>query len=350
MSATAPPPIRDRRGRVYTPAIGTGLRPWLWIILIGFALLAANGAYLASVTFLGWLRGDVTQATWFSLLMLIVHLALGVVLVVPFVVFGLAHLVTSWKRPNRTAVRFGLMLLATSIVLLVTGFALWREFIDVRDPQVRRVLYWLHVLTPLLAMALYLQHRLAGPRVKWEWGRVWLVAVTGFIAIMAIFHTHDPRSDRRSSDPRYTFPSEVKLAGGKLISEESMLMDEYCLKCHQDAYEGWFHSSHHFSSFNNKAYLFSVRETRQVALKRDGDMRAARWCAGCHDPVPFFSGAFDDPKYDDVNTRSSQAGITCTVCHAITHVNSTRGNADYTIEEPQHYPFAYSENPVPPVA
>jgi tetratricopeptide (TPR) repeat protein len=32
------------------------------------------------------------------------------------------------------------------------------------------------------------------------------------------------------------------------------------------------------------------------------------------------------------------------VCHAITHVNSTRGNADFTIEEPLQYPFAYSDN------
>ena len=42
----------------------------------------------------------------------------------------------------------------------------------------------------------------------------------------------------------------------------------------------------------------------------------------------------------------AQAGITCTTCHAITHVNSARGNADYTIEEPLHYPFTYSENAV----
>ena len=61
--------------------------------------------------------------------------------------------------------------------------------------------------------------------------------------------------------------------------------------------------------------------------------------------MPFFSGEFDDPNYDDVNNPTSQAGITCTVCHAITNVNSTRGNADYTIEEPQHYPFASSDNP-----
>jgi tetratricopeptide (TPR) repeat protein len=122
------------------------------------------------------------------------------------------------------------------------------------------------------------------------------------------------------------------------------MMDDYCLNCHKDAYQGWFHSAHHFSSFNNQPYLFSVRETRQVALKRDGNVKAARWCAGCHDVVPFFSGAFDDPNFDDVHHPTAQAGITCTSCHAITHVNSTRGNADYTIDEPIHYPFAYSTN------
>ncbi len=91
--------------------------------------------------------------------------------------------------------------------------------------------------------------------------------------------------------------------------------------------------------------MASVRETREVSLKRDGNVKASRWCAGCHDPVPFFSGAFDDPQFDDVKHPTSQAGITCTTCHAITNVNSTRGNADFTIEEPLHYPFAFSKNP-----
>jgi hypothetical protein len=329
---------------VYTPAVGHRLRPWLWILLIGFALLAANGAYLASVTFLGWVRGGNPQ-TYFSLLMLIVHIALGVLLVAPFIVFGLAHWLTARTRPNKAAVRFGLMLLAASTVLLISGFALWREFIDVRDPKVRQVVYWLHVLTPLAAIVLYMRHRFAGPRIKWHWVRAWVGAVGLFVAVMTVFHSHDPRSNRHSSDPRYTYPSDVKLAGGKLIPEDTLMMDEYCLKCHKDSYDGWFHSAHHFSSFNNKPYLATVRETRKEAQARDGDVRAARFCAGCHDPVPFFSGAFDDPKYDDVNTKSSQAGITCTACHAITHIGSTRGNADYTIEEPQHYPFAKSTNP-----
>ena len=125
-----------------------------------------------------------------------------------------------------------------------------------------------------------------------------------------------------------------------------MMMDQYCQKCHQDVYEGWFHSAHHFSSFNNPFYLFSVKETRDTALARDGNVKASRWCAGCHDPVPFFSGQFDDPNYDIHNDPTSQAGITCTACHAITSVDSTIGNADYTIAEPIHYPFATSTNRV----
>ena len=343
--STTTPAMRDRRGRAYVPAVGPWLRPLLWIILSGFALLGANGAYLASVTAMTWWTG-VNYQTNFYLWMFILHLVLGFAIVAPFIAFGFAHLATSWKRPNKAAVRYGLMLLVAAIALMISGVLLAQiGWIDVRDPRVRRVSYWLHVGTPLLAIALYVRHRLAGPRIRWEWARVWGGLVSVFVVVMAILHSHDPRLARRPSDPTYVFPSEVKLAGGKLIPAKSLMMDAYCLNCHKDAYDGWFHSAHHLSSFNNKFYLTSVRETRQVALKRDGSTQAARWCAGCHDPVPFFSGQFDDPNYDDVKDPTSQAGITCTSCHAITHVNSTRGNADYTIEEPQHYPFAYSENP-----
>jgi hypothetical protein len=164
---------------------------------------------------------------------------------------------------------------------------------------------------------------------------------------MILLHNQDPRKWNQAGPKegeKYFFPSLARTSTGNFIPAEALMNDDYCLKCHQDAYKGWFHSSHHFSSFNNPAYLASVRETRDVSLKRDGNVQASRWCAGCHDPAPFFSGAFDDPKFDDVNHPTSQAGITCTTCHSIVHVNSTRGNADYTIENPEHYPFAYSDN------
>jgi len=128
-----------------------------------------------------------------------------------------------------------------------------------------------------------------------------------------------------------------------------LLNDKYCMQCHGDIHDNWEHSAHRLSSFNNPAYLASVLETRKAMFKRDGNVHGARFCAGCHDPVPFFSGAFDEPHFDDpdydlASDKFAQAGITCTACHAITNVNSPRGNADYTISEPIHYPFANSDN------
>jgi tetratricopeptide (TPR) repeat protein len=343
-------PLKDRRGRVYTPAIGRGLRPLLWILLGGFALLSANGVYLASVTLITWLTG-VTQQTYFYMMMIALHLIVGAAIIVPFIVFGFVHLATSWKRPNKTAIRYGLALLAGSLIVLISGIFLVRIFdaYTVRDPRLRAVSYWLHVITPLAVVALYVKHRLAGPRIRWVYARRLGLAVGVVVLAMGLLHSQEPRRfgvKGPSEGSKYFFPSEAVTSTGNFIPAKTLMMDNYCLKCHQDAYKGWYHSSHHFSSFNNKAYLSSVRETRKVSMAHDGTTRGARWCAGCHDPVPFFSGEFDDPNYDDVNNPTSQAGITCTVCHSITNVNSTRGNADYTIEEPQHYPFAGSENPV----
>src|ERR1700677_2341817 len=151
---------------------------------------------------------------------------------------------------------------------------------------------------------------------------------------MVGLHFVDPRSFAREGPPeglQYFYPSEARTGSGKFIPANALMMDEYCMRCHQDIYNDHLHSAHRLSSFNNPPYLFSVRETRKAALERDGNVNASRWCAGCHDPVPFFSGAFNDPAFDDVKHPTSNAGITCTVCHAMTHVHSSMGNAAYTI-------------------
>jgi hypothetical protein len=166
---------------------------------------------------------------------------------------------------------------------------------------------------------------------------------------MLLLHSFDPRQwdvVGPKSGEKYFFPSLARTSTGNFIPAKVLMANEYCAQCHSDIHHAWQQSVHRFSSFNNPPYLFSVRETRQVSMRRDGDLRAARWCAGCHDPVVFFSGKFDDPRFDDVNDVTAHAGITCTTCHSITHVNSVRGNADYTIEEPAHYPFAFSDNAV----
>lgn len=339
-----------RPKRVYVPAIGPRLKKLLFVVFALLAVLGANSLYLASVTFMEWSSGHSYQ-NQFYLLMFLGHIVLGMAFTLPFLVFGTVHLATARKRKNKRAIRVGYALFVASLVILVTGFLLVRlgGVFDLKQPAIRSIVYWLHVISPLVAVWLYWLHRLVGQKIKWRLGIVYAVVAFGAVGVMISMHAQDPREWHKVGSPdgvKYFEPSLSRTANGAFIPAQVLDNDEYCLKCHADAYKSWEHSAHHFSSFNNPAYLASVRETREVSLRRDGDVTASRWCAGCHDPVPFFSGAFDDPNFDDVNHPTAQAGITCTSCHAITHVNSTRGNGDYTIEEPLHYPFTFSKNKV----
>lgn len=349
-SAAAPRPQRA----VVIPAVGPRLRILMWVVFALIALLGANSVYLASVTYLSWNSGR-TYENWFYMLMFGGHLVLGIVMLLPFMAFVLIHLFNTRMRKNKRAIRVGYALFVASIVVLVSGILLMRidlggrgSVFVIKNAATRSAIYWAHIAAPLFCLWLYWLHRLAGPKIKWKLGLAYVGVVAAAAVAMISLHNQDPRqwnlAGPKEGADKYFFPSLARTSTGNFIPATALTNDSYCLKCHEDAFKGWFHSSHHFSSFNNPAYLASVRETREVTFKRDGEMRGSRWCAGCHDPVPLFSGAFDDPKFDDVNHPTSQAGITCTVCHAITHVNSTRGNADYTIEEPEHYPFAYSDN------
>ena len=341
--------------RKYVRAVSPRLRKLLYVVFALVALLGANSIYLASITCLEWVSQNwgegYSYQNHFYLSMFMVHLVLGLVLLAPFLIFGVLHMRASWNRRNRRAVRIGYILFGAGILLLLSGLLLVRVegFFDLRQPFARSTVYWIHVIAPLATMWLYWLHRLAGPRIKWRVGVPYAVAVAIVVLGMVFVQSQDPRRWNEvgpKEGAQYFEPSRVRTANSQFIPADTLMMDEYCKKCHEDVYAGWFHSVHHLSSFNNPAYLASIRETREVSMQRDGDVKAARWCAGCHDPVPFFSGAFDRPDYDDVNDPTSQAGITCTACHAITNVNSTRGNADYTIEEPLHYPFASSENAI----
>ena len=337
--------------RKYQRAVSPRLKKLLYVVFALVAVLTANSLYLASITALGRLRGE-SYENLFYMYMFGLHLVLGLMLIVPFLVFGLLHMVAAWNRRNRRAVKIGYLLFAIGIAVLGSGVVLVRipGMIELKHEFSRSAVYWMHVVCPVICLWMYWLHRLAGPRIKWRVGISYLGVVGAVVVVMVVLQAQDPRSWYQVGSKEgvtYFEPSKVRTPQGLFIREQALLNNDYCMKCHPDAFDGWFHSVHHFSSFNNPAYLAAIRETREVALKRDGNVKASRWCAGCHDPVPFLSGKFDDPDYDLVNDPTAQAGITCTVCHSITHVNNPPiGNADFVIEEPLHYPFAYSQNSI----
>jgi Flp pilus assembly protein TadD len=342
------PALRVRRQ--YIPAVGPKLRKLLYLVLGLFAVLTFNAAYLGTITFSEWVTGD-TYQDYFYQYMFLLHLALGLLVIIPVVVYGIIHIRNAHDRPNRRAVSVGYALFTMALILLASGLVLTRglPLVEIRQPVAREIAYWLHVAAPLLVAWLFILHRLAGPRINWRFGGLVAGATALFAVAMLTLQAQDPRQWNvagPASGEKYFFPSLARTATGNFIPAKTLMMDSYCEECHADTHEKWAHSAHRFASFNNPAYLFSVRNTREFSLERDGTVQASRFCAGCHDLVPFFSGAFDDPDFDDVHHPTSQAGITCTGCHAITHLNSNRGNSDYTIEEPLHYPFAFSDNPI----
>ncbi|MCA9751414.1 MAG: tetratricopeptide repeat protein [Gemmatimonadetes bacterium] len=335
----------------YVPAVGPRLRILLAFIFGAVALIGVNSAYLAGMTFLEWKTG-LTYQDLFYQYMFLSHLALGLLIILPVVVFGLLHMRRAKDRPNRRAVTAGYALFFISLILLGSGVALTRGIIPLKSPTARNVFYWTHVIAPLVVVWLFVLHRLAGRNIKWRVGAGWAVVAGAFAIGMIALRAQDPRqwnvAGPRDGD-RYFRPALSRTSTGNFIPPRILNNDAYCLDCHADVHDTWKHSAHKFSSFNNPAYLFSVKNTRQAMFTRDGNVRGSRFCAACHDPVPFFGGEFDkphfdDPAYDLAADPSAQAGITCTVCHAITNINSPRGNGDYTIEEPLHYPFAFSDN------
>ena len=332
------PPLRP----VLTPA----LHRLLWAVLLLFGLLMLDSAYLVAVTLAEAVSGRVLQNQAYLSLFL-VHLALGLLLLVPALLFGVLHFLRARHRPNRYAVRAGMALFAALVALLLSGVLLTRfGFFELNDPRLRQLLYWTHVLTPLAVVWLFVLHRLAGPALRWRAGVAWGLAAVAAAVIGVGLHLADDGGleplGRNYSPALVEAPAAE---GGVSIPPEHLMQDAVCAECHEDIAARHAGSVHRLSSFNNPAYRFSIEDTRAIVAERDGGVEVTRLCAACHDQVPLLSGRFDDPGYDPDADPGASAGITCLGCHAVTAVNSPRGNGDYRLEDPPRYPFAFSDNP-----
>ena len=320
------------------------LRRVLMLVFFLTGLLVVNSVYLLAVTLLEQAGAGDLQGQLY-LVMFLLHLLLGLLLLVPLLLFGFRHLRRAWRRPNRYAVRAGLALFISANLLLLSGVLLTRfGFLEIDDPRWRSLLYWTHVLLPLVVAWLFVLHRLAGRGVDWRIGGRWGLVTLLFLGVMLLPPLLGGEAEE-AGQIRYS-PSFATVSGEVPIEPQRLMQDQVCAECHQDIAAQAALSMHRFSSFNNPAYRFSVEEARQVLLQRDGDVRVARLCAACHDQVPLFSGRFDDPDYDMDAGPDGRAGITCIGCHAISGIDSPLGNGAYHFSDPPRYPFAFSDNPL----
>jgi Flp pilus assembly protein TadD len=137
------------------------------------------------------------------------------------------------------------------------------------------------------------------------------------------------------------FPSSAQVYGGQKIPSKFFMESDSCKRCHEDIYNQWFSSAHHFSSFNNQWYRKSIEYMQDTV-----GTRPSKWCGGCHDPAVLYAGKMDRPIKEFVHSPEAQAGLGCMMCHSIATVKSTMGQADFYLEYPTLHEMAASKNPV----
>ena len=137
------------------------------------------------------------------------------------------------------------------------------------------------------------------------------------------------------------YPSSADTTIKAIIPANFFLTSDTCGRCHEEIYEEWRSSMHHFSSFNNQWYRKSIEYMQDTV-----GTRPSKWCAGCHDHAVFFNGRFDRPIREQISTPEAQAGLSCTSCHSITKVHGTMGQGGFEIEYPPLHDLAASTNPL----
>jgi tetratricopeptide (TPR) repeat protein len=316
------------------------LQKW---IAIFFLVLLVNTAYVAAFS----------SATVFYMSNVLFHLVLGVVL-------SLAVIFTINKRKDLLAgapVALGFFLMALIFGVVLT----WKG-----NVYANLWLLWSHIIAAalgVLALIPYVWKRAAQARSNG--GDGWLPFKKGFAvavvvlfampAVMIGYRRAFPDPHNRITNPLVPpvsmegegggpkspfFPSSAKTNVGGIIPSNFFMDSATCGECHKQIYEEWKSSSHHFGSFNNQFYRKAIENMQDT----QGTTRGSKWCAGCHDHAVFFNGRFDKPIKEQIDTPEAHAGLACTSCHAIVHVDSSMGNGGFTIEYPALHQLMTSKN------
>lgn len=168
-----------------------------------------------------------------------------------------------------------------------------------------------------------------------------LGAVVGILAVTYNVYAPDFSHYKLPADYKMPYgkdifaPSMAKTVSGGPVAPQLLAGSKTCgaSGCHTEIYNEWAANTHRWSS-EDKGF-----QAVQAALIHAEGAPAARYCAGCHDPVSLLSG------YKNASTSIEAPGFTegasCVVCHAMRRVD-VQGNGNYVWGPPKPYLFEYA--------
>ncbi len=303
-----------------------------------FLILLLNSAYLFSFG----------EPTLFYILNVLFHLALGIVLIIPFSIY-LYQKFNILSPYGRVGV-FGLLVgIASGVSLMIVGATTpfrWILITHIISISIGSLLFCIHLLKDSSSLSPRFKNVIIGV----------LICVVFFPIGAKLSQHYFPNEDYLVKNPvlpptsmydegggttGHFFPASVETETGNLIPTDFFLTSKTCATkgCHPDIFRQWDESAHHFSSFNNQWYRKSI-----VYMQEVNGIQSSKWCGGCHDPAILLNGIMDRPIKENLHTPAAQAGLACTACHSIERVKDTMGNSGYTIKYPPLHDIASSNN------
>jgi hypothetical protein len=290
----------------------------------------------------------------------LVHTAAGVLFVVPYAYYQVAHWKTNAERPfNQHKLLGYLCLVAVAITCVSGGVLTWQA------GMTSRISYawdWVHLVSGLAATAfvawhlviIILRHRaeagLKARQMRAAQGaffrrNAWILVATG-VVLLVIAVTAPSRPIYRDFPDDYVLPfgdnpfapSLAMTATGQAVDPLTLAGSEGCgaSNCHPEVVAEWEPSAHRFAAMS--PFFQGV----QAAMAANNGPESTRYCGGCHDPIALFSGS-KNLYSDDLSAHGYNEGISCVACHSIERTD-VRGNANYTLAAQPRYLYEESDS------
>jgi len=332
------------------------LREWrarLTALVSGlFAFLAITGIFMYFGPF------SVTAQV-----MVLLHTLVGLVFVVPYVMYQWHHWQTNRERPFNQHKLLGYLSLGAMTAVGISG--LW---LTVEAGWGRRISYaWdrVHLIGGLIVTVLVVWHlaiimvrhvrqnagekaaRMRAAQGVFLRRAVALLVVVG--AITAVWVMLAPTMAVEGSFPvdyQLPFgdspfaPSLATTASGGALVPQPLGNSERCgdANCHTQIVDEWLPSAHRYSSMS--PFFQGV----QAAMAANNGPESTRYCGGCHDPIALFAG-LKNLYSEDLSGIGAQQGVSCVLCHSIESTD-VRGNANYVVAAQPRYLHELSEQPL----
>lgn len=278
---------------------------------------------------------------------LLVHVAVGSVILPLVFVYVALHAKRLWRKDRGGSRTVAVVATAATLGVTASGAFLVLSYVTALGaaPMLRSVHFWSAafavVLLPVHAIA-SLARRSSTAR-SLSLGRLALgSSLAGLLAVACVVQV--VKEDRavllpvgpeypRTADGGVFSASFTRTAHGGFVEARALTGSEACGACHEEIYREWSVSTHRFSGIDNPL-IFAATEPAE----KNAGLKAARFCASCHEPVALLSGKLTESTFT-VPAAYLQQGVTCLVCHGVGRVPGRRGNGEMVYSPPDTLAF-----------